>query len=140
MNAKVAWTWSVKLGSGRDMSFIHNDDVKFLKSVYEGLRSGPPYVYHCGIVSIKPTQYLNPSALPSVTKSPIHSLSFLPSISIIPLQSRMSSMVSTKSPPASWWMSSNHGIVFRLMGGVSYFTAYFDVNIFVGKFTEKLLQ
>ena len=26
------------------------------------------------------------------------------------------------------------------MGGLSYFTACFDVNIFVGQFTEKLLQ
>ena len=37
-------------------------------------------------------------------------------------------------------MSGNHGIAFRLMGGVSYFSAYFDVNIFVGQFTEQLLQ
>ena len=49
LNAKGTWTWSVKLGSGRDMSLIHNCDVKVLKSVYEGLRSGPPYVYRCGI-------------------------------------------------------------------------------------------
>ena len=37
INTKVAWTWSVKLGLGRDMSLLHNDDFELFKSVYEGL-------------------------------------------------------------------------------------------------------
>ena len=52
----------------------------------------------------------------------------------------MPSLVPTKSPPAACWISDNHGITFCLMGGMSYFSEYFDANIFVGQFTEKLLQ
>ena len=97
-------------------------------------------MYRCGISTLRPTVTNITSSSPSVSAFPSDFSSLLPTKSQIPSRTLIPSIVPTKSPPVACWMSGNHGISFRLMGGVIYFSAYFDVNICVGQFTEQLIQ
>jgi hypothetical protein len=57
MNAKGAWTWNVRRGSGKNRSVILEQDLEFLEGVYAGLNEVvPPYFYGCeGIPSLQPS-------------------------------------------------------------------------------------